>query len=209
MIGFWYEDDRLAAYETATRLPKSGLMVEVGSFQGKSTCDFAKALGPGWRIHCIDKFEGIPQAIPLGVTMKQAREHLEKTGQDADYLLSPERLEHIKQFVCTGEEQLENFFKNVSNYPNISVEITTFDKTFTWREMVDFVFWDANHEYRAVKEGLEYWHARLKPGGLVAVHDYSDNWPGTKKAVEEYCEKYNKEFSVWSNAGYALIVDRE
>jgi hypothetical protein len=75
--------------------------------------------------------------------------------------------------------------------------------------MVDFVFWDANHEYRAVKEGLEYWHARLKPGGLVAVHDYSDNWPGTKKAVEEYCEKYNKEFSVWSNAGYALIVDRE
>ena len=39
-------------------------------------------------------------------------------------------------------------------------------------DSLDFVFIDADHSYRAVKSDIESWWPKMKPGGLLAGHDY-------------------------------------
>lgn len=50
---------------------------------------------------------------------------------------------------------------------------------------VDFVFIDADHVYDRVKEDIAAWLPKIKPGGIIAGHDY--NWPhdGCVQAVNE------------------------
>jgi hypothetical protein len=58
---------------------------------------------------------------------------------------------------------------------------------------LDFVYVDARHDYSAVKEDLEHWFAKLRPGGIFAGHDYIDGETpqgtfGVKSAVDEFFE---------------------
>ena len=48
---------------------------------------------------------------------------------------------------------------------------------------VDFVFIDADHAYRAVCADIELYRPKLRPGGMLAGHDYGK--PGVRRAVVE------------------------
>jgi len=55
----------------------------------------------------------------------------------------------------------------------------------------DFVYIDARHDYESVKEDLEAWCAKVRPGGILAGHDYVDgDLPQgefyVKSAVDEF-----------------------
>jgi hypothetical protein len=56
---------------------------------------------------------------------------------------------------------------------------------------LDFVYIDANHYYKYIKEDLEEWSKKVKIGGIVSGHDYypSPNCD-VKQVVNEYVEKY-------------------
>lgn len=56
---------------------------------------------------------------------------------------------------------------------------------------LDFVFIDGNHGYKWVKQDLELWWPKLRPGGLFGGHDYGtvdhpDYSCGVKQAVDEF-----------------------
>ena len=56
---------------------------------------------------------------------------------------------------------------------------------------LDFVYIDARHDYDSVLEDLEAWFPKLRPGGLMAGHDYADGEFrqgvfGVKSAVDEF-----------------------
>jgi len=42
------------------------------------------------------------------------------------------------------------------------------------RECLDFVYLDTRHDARSVREDLESWWPRVRPGGVIAGHDYLD-----------------------------------
>ena len=50
---------------------------------------------------------------------------------------------------------------------------------------VDFVFIDADHVYDRVKEDILAWLPKVKPGGIIAGHDYNAAHPGVLQAVPE------------------------
>lgn len=53
---------------------------------------------------------------------------------------------------------------------------------------LDFVFIDADHSYEGCKADIEAWSPKVKPGGLIAGHDYENTaFPkfGVKRAVDE------------------------
>ena len=39
-------------------------------------------------------------------------------------------------------------------------------------ESLDFVYIDANHSYVHVRRNLSLWYGKIRPGGLIAGHDY-------------------------------------
>ena len=60
-------------------------------------------------------------------------------------------------------------------------------------ESVDFVFLDAYHSYEAVKADITHWLPKVKPGGVLAGHDYFGNpavWPGVRKAADELLSNF-------------------
>ena len=60
---------------------------------------------------------------------------------------------------------------------------------------VDFVYIDANHAYKYVKEDIVAWLPKIKKGGVIAGHDWDwkdkqkDNELAVKKAVEEVFDR--------------------
>ena len=54
---------------------------------------------------------------------------------------------------------------------------------------LDFVFIDGNHSYKNVLEDITEWTKKVKPGGIVAGHDYKPDPTrdyGVVEAVQEY-----------------------
>ena len=49
----------------------------------------------------------------------------------------------------------------------------------------DFLFIDAAHSYRSVKEDIERWSRKVRPGGWIGGHDYHPKFPGVIQAVNE------------------------
>lgn len=55
---------------------------------------------------------------------------------------------------------------------------------------LDFVFIDADHTYKAVTEDIKAWLPKVKPGGLLAGHDYQPAEKyGVNKAVRDYFKR--------------------
>ncbi len=53
------------------------------------------------------------------------------------------------------------------------------------RELADLVFIDGAHDYLSVREDIEHWLPVVKPGGIIAGHDYVKDYPGVIQAVDE------------------------
>ena len=54
---------------------------------------------------------------------------------------------------------------------------------------LDFVFIDANHDYKYVLEDINEWTKIVKPGGIIFGHDFAPDHPGVMQAVYEYTSK--------------------
>lgn len=97
-----------------------------------------------------------------------------------------------------GTRQTEEFttldaYKSaVSRYLNVSHHVATSEEAaiFMAAENVhgpfDFIFIDADHSYEGVRGDIQRWWPKLKPGGVMAWHDYGHNdFQGVEKAVDE------------------------
>jgi len=54
---------------------------------------------------------------------------------------------------------------------------------------LDFIFIDANHTYKYVKQDLELWVPKVKSGGLIMGHDWWRKFPGVITAVIKYANE--------------------
>lgn len=54
---------------------------------------------------------------------------------------------------------------------------------------LDFVFIDAEHSYEGCTRDIAAWDPKVRKGGIVCGHDYSPNWPGVVRAVDETGKK--------------------
>jgi SAM-dependent methyltransferase len=68
---------------------------------------------------------------------------------------------------------------------------------------LDFVFIDADHSYKGVRDDIEAWKDKVKPGGLLSGHDYNNPndpcGPEVKRAVDEAARKYGWEVTIGRN----------
>lgn len=89
-----------------------------------------------------------------------------------------------------------------SNYENVKKLLSPFgDKSVILRGPTtamsqyvddfscDLVYIDADHSYTGVKNDIESWWMKLKPGGVMAFHDYEAPQYGVKRAVNEFANR--------------------
>lgn len=54
-----------------------------------------------------------------------------------------------------------------------------------WKIPADLVFIDGDHSFDGCLGDIEAWRDHIKPGGILALHDYDrDVWPDVARAVE-------------------------
>ena len=75
------------------------------------------------------------------------------------------------QFYANARKNLNAHLEKVEFYRMLSTEAASkFEE-----ESIDFIYIDARHDYCGVKEDLEHYWPILKPGGIMAGHDYNTN----------------------------------
>ena len=99
--------------------------------------------------------------------------------------------------IAREEPIYDIFMKNVGHFPNLKVlkmssEMAAYGMN---GDKADMIFIDSDHRYEQVKAEIERWMPKVKK--LICGHDYTDGWPGVKKAVEEKFDKFHVAGSIW------------
>ena len=142
---------------------------EVGVFRGRNAGRLLAGLPGLERLYCVDTWESCEeyQRVRRGSEDREA------------YVLDFDEI-----FAC--------YKTAVAPYGERAVALRMSSEEAAQQvpdESLDFVFIDANHAYEYVKQDIELWMPKLRPGGLVSGHDYENDttkpsW-GVKKAVDE------------------------
>jgi len=90
--------------------------------------------------------------------------------------------QHFDALYYKVSKRLEVFDDRSALMRSTSIDAS---KTFNSNEL-DFVFIDSQHSYEAVSEDLEAWYEKIRSGGILSGDDYGNEWPGVKKAVNEF-----------------------
>lgn len=140
----------------AALVPANGVIVEVGSYEGKSTvCLGLGALEARAGVWAIDSYAGY---------MEGSKHYF---GMQSHAAL----LRNLAAFELGSTVRV--------------VALSSAQAVCGWRESIDLLFIDAGHDYRSVKHDFEAWSALVQPHGKVAMHDTSGLWPGVAQLVDE------------------------
>ncbi len=147
---------------------KSNSVVEIGCWKGRSTKELLESCKG--TVYAVDNFTG---------------SEYDMTGPMHDALAGIEL------------NVYEEFKKNVGSYKNLkilkglSVEVANSLNG----DRFDMVFIDAGHTYEEVKSDIEAWLPKCDK--YIVGHDYSDEFPGVKQAVNEKFGEVNVIDSIW------------
>lgn len=152
----WFTYPRL--YDHVVDKFDSGLFVEVGSWKGKSAAYLGVNIinsGKNIKLHCVDTFGG----------------SIEHTGVK-------EIVEGTLHATCVQNLEPVSSVVEIFKIDSVSASKNYEDKS------IEFVFIDGDHSYEAVMEDIAAWLPKVKPGGILAGHDYGWHAP-IKKAVAD------------------------
>lgn len=143
-------------YELARGCRGRGVIVEIGSWKGKSTIWLAKGSQAGNRVkvYAVDPHTG-------------SSEHRESAGG-----------------VWTFDEFKKNISNAGVDGLVIPILKNSTEAVEVIREPVELIFIDGAHEYELVKLDFLSWFPKVVDGGVMAFHD-TIGWEGPKRVVEE------------------------
>jgi len=132
-----------------------GVIVEIGSWKGKSTIWMARGSQAGQRvkIYAIDPHEGTPGHRRQGElsTLDEFKKNISQAGL-ADLV--------------------------------VPLTTTSKTAALGFANPVEMIFIDGDHDYESVKLDFELWFPKVIVDGLMAFHD-TTRWAGPKRLVAE------------------------
>jgi O-methyltransferase len=162
----------------------AGNVAELGVFKGK----FAKYINnyfPDRLLYLFDTFEGFDP--------RDVQSENEKKFSSGDQDFSDTSVESVlKRMPFPQQCQIVKGF-----FPESAKNIV--DKFV-------LVSLDADL-YEPIYNGLEFFYPKLVSGGYILIHDFNnDAYPGSRRAVEEFCKIYNVNYLPISDLGGSAVI---
>ena len=135
-----------ALWDAAAAVPDGGRIVEIGSFRGRSMIVLAKSAADGVELIAIDPHAGNdrgPQEIE-GFEDDAAEDNV-VFNRNLEKAGVADRVTHLRKF--SGEAL---------------ADVT---------EDIDVLYIDGAHRYAPAREDIERWGAKVRPGGILLIHD--------------------------------------
>ena len=149
-----YEIEKLVIKYKLERIAEIGIYNGRGMRKVLRNEEANKIIKEYW---AIDPYKPLPHYLELGENHRSIGRH----GED-----------HWKMIYLKALSY-EPFFPQLKVIKLTSKETTTlFPKRFFPNGYFDLVFIDDDHEYEAVKNGIEAWYPLVKEGGILCGHDY-------------------------------------
>lgn len=156
-------------FQLASDTPENAQVVEVGSWMGASTCFLAGGLrGERARVLAVDNFQGLSTC---GEDTVWYNRHFQRLGARTTLEIFREN------FAALG-------FTPRSE-PVVSDSLAAAQALAARRGTIDLVFIDGDHAYAACKADIEAWAPFVKPGGVIAFHDFGSRADGVTRAIFE------------------------
>lgn len=157
--GYLSDGDILGIAQLCKLLPATdGVVVEVGTFLGKSAAEWAKNLDESYNIICIDSFNS-------------PKEILDELLVNAGFVLP-----------VGCKTQLDMFNSYTNKYSSIVPVTAFFDTDFVFPKTVDLVFEDSTHSQQYLSYALPFWWDKIRSRGVLSGHDY--NLRSVQQAVD-------------------------
>ena len=88
----------------------------------------------------------------------------------------------------TWDQVKKEFFTNTRHWDNINlIQDFSFNQVDNFPDLLfDVIYIDASHTYEDIKEDIKMYLPKCKY--IIGGHDYGDQYPGVKKAVDEIFE---------------------
>lgn len=128
------------------------------------------ARAPYLKLYAIDAWKPY-----FGCTHGETDESFERVYKTAVWRLKPYNVEIIRDW---SEHAAGTFADNI----------------------LDFVFIDAAHDYDNVTKDIKLWSKKVRPGGIIAGHDYCDPNPDRKLGYYEEIYNVKKAVDDWVKA---------
>lgn len=177
--GYLGKEEGKFLYRLAKKCTGRGVIVEIGSWKGKSTTWLANGSkdGCGAKVYAIDPHTGSP-------------EHKEEFGE----------VDTFKEF----EENITS--AGIRNFVE-PLRKTSEDAAQQWNnEPIELLWVDGDHAYDMVKLDFELWEPFVVEGGIIAFHDTGlrggKDREGPKQFVEQYVFKSDK----FKNIGFLETI---
>ena len=146
-VGGWMSPDQARRlYDAAVRTPANGQIVEIGSFQGRSTIILASAVGAGVSVIAIDPHAGNdrgPQEID-GYAEAASSDH-EIFNQNLAAAGVSDIVRHVRAMSDAAHDQVEG--------------------------NVDTLYIDGAHRYQPALQDIRDWGSRVSDNGTMLIHD--------------------------------------
>ncbi len=143
----WMSDEQARRlYDAAVTVTEPGLIVEIGSFRGRSTIVLASAASDGVEVVAIDPHAGNdrgPQEID-GFATQAEGDHAVFTRNLANAGVA-DRVRHVRRYSDAAHADVQG--------------------------QIDVLYIDGAHRYGPALHDIREWGRRVAPGGTMLIHD--------------------------------------
>lgn len=185
----WSDVEKLKGLaELASNVKEGGLIVEVGSFCGRSAYAMGMNKDDSVKLLCVDMF------IDEWLTNRKVEDY---PGTET----------------CYGDKSqmysYDTFIRNTNEVKNLDTIRMVFpydEEYFSFNKKIDLLFIDATHTYDAVRADIEQWCPHLKDDAVVVFDDYCDQFQGCIDAVNEYAQSVGSEIKIIAGTAAKVVL---
>lgn len=144
-------------FNLAAAVPQNGVIVEIGSFQGKSTvCLGLGAKESGAQVYAIDPHEDYQES---------ERTHY---GMENHAAL----LKNLVDFEVADKVRV--------------IALPSMSALFSWTQLIDLLWIDGSHLYDDVSNDLILWSKFVTQTGKIALHDSTGHYPDVSRVLQNF-----------------------